>query len=164
MVSVLILGLFLVPLAISRNNVILMVGRTVNLRKARILAAQKIGELELENYEEFTGGSGDFGEENPGFFWEARVEILPLEEVVDLEEALTAEEETFTTLEEEEEDDEPRYEVVKLTLLVRHAADEGDLLYEEAQEETAEGEAKVRQLDRIVIVRYFLREAEEEEE
>ena len=95
--------------------------------------------------------------------WEARVEILPLEEVVDLEEAPSAEEETFPTLEEEGEDDEPRYEVVKLTLLVRHVANEGDLLYEEAQEETTEGEEKVRSLDRIVIVRYFLREAEEEE-
>ena len=82
---------------------------------------------------------------------------------MDLEEAPPAEEETFPALEEEGEDNEPRYEIVKLTLLVRHAADEGDLLYEEAQEETTEGEAKVRPLDRTVIVRYFLREAEEEE-
>ncbi|MHC4780716.1 MAG: hypothetical protein ACYTFG_19265, partial [Planctomycetota bacterium] len=117
MVSVLILGLFLVPLAMSRNNVIQMVGRTVSLRKARVLAAQRLGELELEKVEELVDTSGDFGDENPGFRWEMRVETIPLDEVVDLAAAVDEGEEDLPVLEDEDAE-EQIYEVVRVTLVV----------------------------------------------
>jgi hypothetical protein len=164
LLSVLVLGLFLVPLAISRNNIILMAADAMALRDARVLAAQKIGELELENLDELTGSSGDFGEDHPGFYWQMAVETVPLDEVVDLEPASDPEEEEEEILypETETEEGEPEYEVVKLALVVRHVADESRVGIEEDEEMLPEGEKRIRPADRIVIVRYFLREVEEE--
>jgi hypothetical protein len=163
MVSVLILGMFLVPLAISRNNVILMTGNTISLRKARILAAQKIGELELQDPEELVTTAGDFGEEHPGFLWETKVETLLLGEVVDLDPESEEEEATAPLTEEEEE--EPELEVIRLTLVVRSALTaETDEFDEAFMDEDLDEEPEARPGDRIIIVRYFLKEPEEEEE
>jgi hypothetical protein len=159
MVSVLILGLFLVPLAISRNNIILMAGQTISLRKARVLAVQKLGELELTPLEELSDASGDFGEENPGYFWETKVETIAIEDVLDLGAAEEEEEGGFPSPEEAEEE-APAHELVRLTLVVR--APGGADTDEEAADEWGE-EKKLRTGDRIHVVRYFLKEPEPEE-
>jgi len=56
-----------------------------------------------------------------------------------------------------------KYEVVKLVLQVKFTAPDGDDEEEKPPALTEEGEEiKFRPMDRVVIVRYFIRESEEE--
>jgi hypothetical protein len=163
MISVLILGLLLVPLALARNNVILSAGETVQLRKARILAAAKIGELEAEKPDALATGAGDFGPEHPGFAWETQVETLPLWEVVGRS---AAEGETAATLPGGALVPVPAAgatgeaavpEVIRLTLRVKF--DPGE---QPEAKPAAEDEVKSRPIHTIEIVRYWRKEPEEE--
>ena len=161
MVSVLLLGLFLVPLAISRNNVILSAGAAARLREARFLALQKLGEMELENLEEIGSASGSFGDAHPGFSWEAQVETLLLMDVVGR--PPSEEDELGTGLDFPgtlEEGEEAPPEVFRLTLTVRFRAGEEGFDLEE-EEGMFEEERKIRPLDRIVMVRYVLKEPDQ---
>ncbi|GEM_PF-2737973 len=162
LVSVLILGLFLVPLAMTRNNVIDMAGKTSILREARFLALQKAGELERVPDDDLGDGAGDFGEGHPGFSWAVRVETLKLEDVAGVKEE---EEDPYGTVPDPllgtGGEEEPAYEVLKVTLVVRYTAEEAFL--EAAEEGLPDEEKKSRPLDRIVIVRYRLKELEEED-
>jgi hypothetical protein len=168
MLSVLILGVLLVPLALSRNNVIVSAGQTVMLRKARILAAAKIGELEIEKPEELASGGGDFGAEHPGYTWEAKVETLPLWEIVGQTkitvgpngETLSAADSSTYALNPDGTTEENAPQVIRLTLLVKF--DPG----EEPAEAPALGpdgeELKARPFHTIEIVRYWRKPPEEE--
>lgn len=165
LVSVLILGLFLVPLAMARNNVILLAGEAVTLRQARILATQKVGEIELEHVDEMASSAGDFGEDHPGFTWETEVETLKLGDVVDLEESYLAPEETSSfapSPAEQEAAVQQDLEIVRVTLTVRHVSSE-EVLEPESLLEFDPEAPKTRSADRIVIVKLFLKEPEEDE-
>lgn len=43
---------------------------------ASLLAQQKLTELGVQNYDELTGGTGDFGQDFPGFIWKTEVTEL----------------------------------------------------------------------------------------
>jgi hypothetical protein len=157
LVSVLILGLFLVPLAISRNNVILQAGDTLILREARMLAMQKMGELELETEETLVGSGGDFGEKHPNFVWETRVERVMLGDVVGFEEEDPWNEPVLTP-EEQEAQEAREIELLRIELTVRYAPEGGLRVSGDLEDE----ERTFRPADRIVMVRYRIAEPEEE--
>jgi hypothetical protein len=165
MAAVLILGLFIMPLLIARNNSIASATETVNLRVANLLAVRKMGELSLEDPTSLAASSGDFSEGYSGFTWETEVETVLVEDLVP--EEVEEEEELWGYGEQEEEEDEGadirKREVVILTLRVRYPSP----LVEEGADlptEPAEGEEKVRPPGQVELVWLLVPAVEEGED
>lgn len=73
MVAVAILAIAMVTLIGSQSQSVSVAGESRFRVMAALLAQQKLAELESKDYDELSGGSGEFGEEYPGYGWEAVV-------------------------------------------------------------------------------------------
>ena len=74
----------LAVLAIALTGVYRLQGQTFLMSasarfysQAPQLARMKLAEAELQDFKDIAGGSGDFGEEYPGYTWTLSVEDLP---------------------------------------------------------------------------------------
>jgi general secretion pathway protein I len=73
MVAVAILAIAFVTLIGSQSQSVSIAGESRFKVLAALLAQQKLAELESTDFDELSGGEGDFGEEYPGYRWQAEV-------------------------------------------------------------------------------------------
>jgi general secretion pathway protein I len=73
MVAVAIIAIAFVTLIGSQSQSVSIAGESRFRVMAALLAQQKLAELESTDFEELTGGEGDFGEEYPSYSWQAEV-------------------------------------------------------------------------------------------
>ncbi|MHB8790961.1 MAG: type IV pilus modification PilV family protein [Desulfobulbaceae bacterium] len=73
MVAVAILAIAFVTLIGSQSQSVSVAGESRFRVMAALLAQQKLAELESMDFEDVSGGEGDFGEEYPSYGWRAEV-------------------------------------------------------------------------------------------
>lgn len=73
MVSVAIIAIAFVTLIGSQSQSVSIAGESRFRVMAALLAQQKLTELESMDFEDLSGGEGDFGEEYPSYGWRAEV-------------------------------------------------------------------------------------------
>ena len=73
MVAVAIIAIAFVTLIGSQSQSVSIAGESRFRVMAALLAQQKLAELESMDFEELSGGEGDFGEEYPSYGWQAEV-------------------------------------------------------------------------------------------
>lgn len=73
MVAVAIIAIAFVTLIGSQSQSVSIAGESRFKVMAALLAQQKLAELESMDFDELSGGEGDFGEEYPGYRWQAEV-------------------------------------------------------------------------------------------
>lgn len=73
MVAVAIIAIAFVTLIGSQSQSVSIAGESRFKVMAALLAQQKLTELESMDFEELSGGEGDFGEEYPSYTWQAEV-------------------------------------------------------------------------------------------
>lgn len=76
MVAVAVLAVAFVTLIGSQSQSVSVAGESRFKVMAALLAQQKLTEMESMDFEELNGGDGDFGEEYPGYSWQAEVAEL----------------------------------------------------------------------------------------
>lgn len=77
MVAMAIIAIALVAVFGSQSQSLSMAGEAKFNTTAAFLAQGKMAEIEAEAEEGPTSGSGDFGEDFPGYLWEAEVRDVP---------------------------------------------------------------------------------------
>lgn len=73
MVAVAIIAIAFVTLIGSQSQSVSIAGESRFKVMAALLAQQKLTELESMEFDELSGGEGDFGEEYPSYRWQAEV-------------------------------------------------------------------------------------------
>ena len=76
MVAVAIIAISFVTLIGSQSQSVSIAGESRFKVMAALLAQQKLAELESANFNDLSGGEGDFGEEHPRYHWRAEVTEL----------------------------------------------------------------------------------------
>jgi len=76
MVAVSIIAIAFVTLISSQSQSVSIAGRTRFAVTSALLAQQKLTEIESANFDEVYSGSGDFGENYPGYRWETEITNL----------------------------------------------------------------------------------------
>jgi general secretion pathway protein I len=76
MVAVAILAIAFVTLIGSQSQSVSVAGDSRFRVMSALLAQQKLAELEAADFEEVIGGEGDFGDDYPGYTWQAEVRDL----------------------------------------------------------------------------------------
>ncbi|MFZ5797924.1 MAG: type IV pilus modification PilV family protein [Desulfobulbaceae bacterium] len=76
MVAVAILAIAFVTLIGSQSQSVSVAGDSRFRVMSALLAQQKLAELEAVDFEEVIGGEGDFGDDYPGYTWQAEVRDL----------------------------------------------------------------------------------------
>ena len=73
MVAVAVIAIAFVTLIGSQSQSVSIAGESRFKVMAALLAQQKLAELESMEFDELSGGEGDFGEEYPSYRWQAEV-------------------------------------------------------------------------------------------
>ena len=76
MVAVAVIAITFVTLIGAQSQSVSIAGHTRFAVTSALLAQQQLTEIEMTEYEQISSGSGDFGENYPGYSWQAEVSDL----------------------------------------------------------------------------------------
>jgi len=76
MVAVAVIAITFVTLLGAQSQSVSIAGHTRFAVTSALLAQQQLTEIEMTEYEQISSGSGDFGENYPGYSWQAEVSDL----------------------------------------------------------------------------------------
>ena len=77
MVALSIIAIALTTLLTSQSQSLSLAGEAKFDSTATLLAQSKIAEIETARIEDLGPGSGDFGEDFPGYYWEMAISTIP---------------------------------------------------------------------------------------
>ncbi len=80
MVAMAIIAIALTAVLGSQSQSVSLASEAKFNTTAPLLAQSKIAEIEVAEQDDLAGGSGDFGEDFPGYTWELSVEYIVFEE------------------------------------------------------------------------------------
>ncbi len=88
MVAMAIIAIALTAVLGSQSQSVSLASEAKFNTTAPLLAQSKIAEIEVAEQSDVAGGSGDFGEDFPGYTWELRVEDIVFEEPANVSDLL----------------------------------------------------------------------------
>ena len=80
-----LIGISLTVLLASQSQGLSLANESKFNTTASLLAQHRMAEIEMENINDIISGSGDFGEDYPGYYWELNAETATLPDLGDSE-------------------------------------------------------------------------------